>query len=169
MMKMTPQITNGDTLIAFELPNGYAASLLGNIEAAGMIQYHYVLVIFGLDKQPCRFYASEWDQLDPSCRNEPYFGVFSERGHRNIGSSPNWIDRALFLLKAVDVAKRDLNIDSTDLTEVEAWALTDILKTVQNPEAENKHLEKELWAAISANDARLATYMKSNIQHRLVH
>lgn len=39
-----------------------------------------------------------------------------------------------------DVAKRDLNIDSTDLTEGEAWALTDILKTVQNPEAENKHL-----------------------------
>ena len=168
-MKMTPQITNADTLIAFELPNGYAASLLGNIEAPGMIQYHYVLVIFGQDKEPCKFYASEWGRLDPSCRNEPFFGVFSERGHRNMGGSPNWIHRALFLLKAVDVAKKDLNIDSTNLTQGEAWALTDILKTVQNPEAENKHLEKEMWAAISANDARIATYMKRNILQQLVH
>jgi hypothetical protein len=169
MTIMAPKITDAERLISFELPNGYAASMLGNIEAPGMIQYHYVLVVFGQDKKPCKFYASEWSRLDPSYRNEPVFGVFSEGGHANIGGSPNWVDRALFLLRAVEVAKEDLLIEGTALTEGEAWALTDILKSVQDPKADKKQLQRERWAAISRNDARLVSYMKRQIPDTLKH
>jgi hypothetical protein len=169
MTILAPKITDAERLISFELPNGYAASMLGNIEAPGMIQYHYVLVVFGQDQEPCKFYASEWSRLDPSYRNEPVFGVFSEGGHANMGGSPNWVDRALFLLRAVEVAKEDLLIEGTDLTEGEAWALTDILKSVQDPKADNKQLERERWAAISRNDARLVSYMQRQIPNTLKH
>lgn len=169
MTILAPKITDAERLISFELPNGYAASMLGNIEAPGMIQYHYVLVVFGQDKEPCKFYASEWSRLDPSYRNEPVFGVFSEGGHANMGGSPNWVDPALFLLRAVEVAKEDLLIEGTDLTEGEAWALTDILKSVQDPKADKKQLERERWAAISRNDARLVSYMKRQIPDTLKH
>lgn len=168
MTLMVPKITNAERLVSFDLPNGYAASLLGNIDAPGIIQYHFILVVYGPDKEPCQYYGSEWSRLDPNYRNEPVFGVFSVNGHRNIGGSPNWIDSALFLLRSVEVAKKSLHIENPDLTEGEAWALTSILKMLQNPEADNKQLEKAFWAAMSCNDARLVTYMK-NARPQLEH
>jgi hypothetical protein len=164
MMRMVPKIINAERLITFELPNGYAASLLGNIDAPGIIQYHFILVVYGPDKEPCQYYGSEWSRLDPCYCNEPVFGVFSENGHRNMGGSPNWIDSALFLLRSVEVAKKSLHIENPDLTEGEAWALTNILKRLQSIEADNKQLEIAFWEAMSCNDARLVAYMTNACQ-----
>jgi hypothetical protein len=56
---MHPKIANSQRRISFALSEDYLASLYSDIESAGVIQYHHLLVIYGPDKQPCLFFGSE--------------------------------------------------------------------------------------------------------------
>ncbi|MBK9161141.1 MAG: hypothetical protein IPM27_06210 [Nitrosomonadales bacterium] len=161
---MQPKIVNAERLAVFHLPAGYAATLLGNVESAGIIEYHYVMVVFGPDQQICMFTGSEWSNQDPSYKNEPVFGIFGEDGHAGCGGSPDWLDPALFVLRSVDAVKERFSITDPELSEAEAWGLTQILKRIQelpgDPDAPQK---APLWAALSKNDARLVEYMKKGM------
>ncbi len=161
---MQPKIVNAERIAVFHLPAGYVATLLGNIESAGIIEYHYVMVVFGPDQQICMFTGSEWSNQDPSYKNEPVFGIFHEGGHAGCGGSPDWLDPALFVLRSVEVVKERFAIIDPELSEAEAWALTQALKRIQELPGEPGSTHKApLWAAISKNDARLVEYMKKGM------
>ncbi len=161
---MQPKIVNAERIAAFHLPAGYAASLLGNVESAGIIEYHYVMVVFGPDQQICLFTGSEWSNQDPSYKNEPVFGIFHDGGHTGCGGSPDWLDPALFVLRTVEVAKERFSIEDAELSEGEAWALTQVLKRIQElPGAPDSPEKAPLWSALSKNDARLVEYMKKEM------
>jgi hypothetical protein len=161
---MQPKIVNAERIAAFHLPGGYAASLLGNVESAGIIEYHYVMVVFGPDQEICLFTSSEWSNHDPSYKNEPVFGIFSEDGHAGCGGSPDWLDPALFVLRSVEVVKDKFSITESELSEAEAWALTQVLKRIRElPGDADSPQKSPLWAALSKNDARLVEYMKKGI------
>ena len=158
---MQPKIVSAGRLAAFHLPAGYAATLLEKVESAGVIEYLYVMVVFGPDQQICMVTGSEWSNLEPSYKNEPGFGISDEVGHAGCGGSPDWLDPALFVVRSVDAVKERFSITDTELTEAEAWALTQILKRIQELPGEPGSPQKAaLWAALSKNDARLVEYMK---------
>ncbi len=161
---MQPKIVNAERLAVFHLPAGYAATLLEKVESAGVIEYHYVMVVFGPDQQICMFTGSEWSNLDPSYKNEPVFGIFDEGGHAGCGGSPDWLDPALFVLRSVEAVKERFSISDPELSEAEAWALTQVLKRIQELPGEPGVPQKAaLWAALSKNDARLVEYMKKEM------
>lgn len=159
-----PKVANAERLAVFHLPAGYAATLLGNVESTGMIQYHYVMVVFGPDQQICMFTGSEWSKLDQSYKNEPIFGIFDEAGHAGCGGSTDWLDPALFVLRSIEAVKKRFSITDPDLSEAEAWALTQILKRIQELSGEpDSPPMASLCAALSNNDARLVDYMKKGV------
>ena len=104
---LEPNVTRVKCLLAFDLADGFKAALMGEIESAGAIQYHYLLVVFSPDKERCLYVGSEWSSLDPSYKDEPVLGVFKSNAHHNFGNSASWRDVYLFLLRAVEIA-RDL-------------------------------------------------------------
>ncbi len=161
---MQPKIVNAERLAALHLPGGYVATLLGNIESVGIIEYHYVMVIFGPDQQICLFTGSEWSNLNPSCKDEPVFGVFSKTEHANCGCSADWLEAGLFVLRTVEYVKEHFGITDPELSEAEAWALTQTLKRIQElPGAPDSPQKAPLWTAINNNDARMVEYMKKNM------
>ncbi len=162
---MQPKIANAQRRVSFGLSEGYFASLYGDIESAGIIQYHHLLVIYGPDKQPCLFFGSEWSGLDPSYKNEPVLGSFSEAGHGNHGSSLNWLDDALFALKAFELAREILGIEDSGMAEGEAWAMAEILKKIQRPSDDETLVRHRTGyeEALRCNDERMVDYMKASL------
>lgn len=80
-----------------------------------------------------------------------------------MGSSPDWLDPGLFVLRSVEFVKKRFDIDGPELCEAEAWALTHVLKRIQEFRGEADSSEMaNLWAALSKNDERLADYMKKH-------
>jgi hypothetical protein len=161
------KITNAQCLLSFNLSDAFKASLFGNIESAGVVQYHYLLVVFGSDEQPCLMVASEWSQLDPSFKDEPLLGVFTPDLHTNFGRSISWRDEHLFLLRAVEIARQQFQTPDAALTEGEGWALTRILRRFSQPP--NQHPKDQATDPTDAayldvlarNEGRLADFLKS--------
>ena len=160
---MHPKIANAQRRISFALSKDHLASLYGDIESAGVIQYHHLLVIYGPDKQPCLFFGSEWSGLDPSYKFEPVLGVFSEIGHSNFGGSVDWFDDALFVLGAFKFARGMLHIEDSGMTEGEAWAMVEILKKIQRPSNDAALMRHRTGyeQALRCNDGRMVDYIKA--------
>ena len=95
---MHPKIVNAELIASFHFSPEIVANLLTNILSAGVIQYHYILVVFGEDRQPCLFTASEWSKFAPEHKVTPVFGIFVDDGHESQDGSPDWLDPALFVL-----------------------------------------------------------------------
>lgn len=78
---MQPKIANAQCRISFALAENYLASLYGDIESQGIIQYHHLLVIYGPDKEPCLFllrsdtYAREVRQKSEKLRRIAEVGL----------------------------------------------------------------------------------------------
>jgi len=130
---MQPKITNAQRKVSFALSADYTASLYGDIESPGMIQYHHLLVIHGTDKAPCLFFCSEWSKADPTYKDQPILGVFSGHGHDSYDESANWLDDALFVLGSFELAREILHLENLGMAEGEAWAMAEILKRIQRP------------------------------------
>ena len=161
---MQPKIINAERKVSFPLNDEYMASLLGNIESAGIIQYHHLLVIYGPDREPCLFIGAEWNLHDPSYKNEPVLGVFSGEAHESWEGSSDLVDDVLFVLKAFSIAREILQIENTELAEGEAWAMAQVLKRFQD--AENPlyapHIEG-YTQALRCNDLRMVAYLQKGI------
>lgn len=164
---MQPKIENAQRRISFAVVDGYVASLYGGIESAGIIQYHHLLVIYGPDKQPCLYFASEWNGADPTYKDEPILGVFSAEGHNNYGGSVDWLDDALFVLSAYEYAREILHVEDSGMAEGEAWAMAEILKRIQRPsdDAVLVRHRSGYEQALSRNDERMVAYMTNALAH----
>lgn len=159
-----PRVTKVKCLLGFDLANGFKAALMGDIESAGPIQYHYLLVVFSPDTAPCLYVGSEWSSLDPSYKDAPVLGVFTSDSHLNLGNSVSWRDVNLFLLRAVEIAREQMQIGDGSLTVGETWALTQIMKWFnQHPDGRGAADSRypAYRDALSRNDQRLAQSMKS--------
>ncbi len=160
---MQPKIVSAVRRLSFALSEDYLASLYGEIESAGIIQYHHLLVIHGPDEEPRLFFGAEWSKLDPCYKDEPMLGVFSGDGHGNCGGSVDWLDDALFVLGSIKLAREILRLADSGLVEGEAWALTEILKRLQRPsnDATLVRHRSGYEEALRSNDERMVAYMKS--------
>lgn len=161
---MQPKITNAERKISFPLNDDYMASLFGNIDSAGIIQYHHLLVIYGPDREPCLFIGAEWSRQDPSYKNEPVLGIFSGETHQSLEGSSDLLDDALFVLKAFSVAREVLEIENDELAEGEAWAMAQVLKRYQdraNPQF--AAFQNGYGEAMKCNDERMVAYLKKSI------
>lgn len=160
---MQPKITNAQRKVSFALSNDYTASLYGDIESPGIIQYHHLLVIHGPDKAPCLFFCSEWSGADPTYKDQPILGVFSEHGHDSYDESVNWLDDALFVLGSFELAREILHLEKLGMAEGEAWAMAEILKRLQRPSDDEELVRHRSGyeAALRKNDESIAEYMKS--------
>ena len=89
----------------------YHATLFDTIESAGPIQYLYVLVVFGEDRAPVLFVASEMSDMPPLLGPAPPFlGLFAAEGHRNLGSDERWADEEQFVGEALRLARKELDV-----------------------------------------------------------
>lgn len=125
---MQPKIIAAKAVASFEISPKFSATLFSEIESAGTIQYYYVLVVFGEDEQPCIFTASEWSKFSPEYKDAPVFGVFLDDQHMSQDSSSDWLNPALFVLKSIQFCNEHLGLSTPDLSDGEAWALTRIMK-----------------------------------------
>lgn len=163
---MHPLITSATPILSFAISDRYRARLFGDIQAPGIVQYHSLLAIYGDKEDPIRFYGAEWNRMDPGTIEEPVFGIFADGGHSNLGTSRNWRDPHLFLLRAVELLCSDFRIDSSFLSEGEGWAISAIFKILNAAATKNEKplLDAAYWEAIRRNDARIATYLKANLK-----
>ena len=155
---MQPKIVNAETVTSFHLSSKIVANLLTNIESAGVIQYHHMLVVFGEDKQPCLFTASEWSKFAPERKDTPVFGVFLEDGHDSQDASPDWLDPSLFVLQSIEFVSEHLGLSTSDLSDGEAWALNQIIKNLNEENQVNHH--KSYQTYLQKYDARLVKYLQ---------
>ena len=165
---MQPIITNAQRRISFAITEDYLASLYGNIESGGIIQYHHILVVYGPDKEPCLFFCSEWNRANPKFRMNRY-SVFSARIAIAISEDwlTGWLDEALFVLGAYELAREILHIENSGLAEGEAWAMAEILKILQrSPDDEELMRHRSGYEeAIRQNDERMVVFMKKPFGH----
>lgn len=125
---MLPNITSVKVRLSFQLNDIYRASFCTDIEAPGLIQYHHVLLVYEPGKQPALCIGAEWGRLDPDSEDKPFLGYFDANGHANCGNSNQWCDKAIFVLKALKLARELLQIDNLNLVEGETWALSEMQK-----------------------------------------
>lgn len=162
---MVPKIASAETQAVFCLNGGYVASLLEGIESAGIIQYHHLLVVYSPDQQPCLFVGSEWSKLDPSYKNVPILGVFTNAGHQGRGGSPDWLDDSLFVLRAIEIARTCLSLTDEEMCEAEGWAMARILaKLGRGQNDPDLDLHRDSYrAALARYDSKLVAYLKNYV------
>jgi hypothetical protein len=158
MNTLQPKIVNAKTVTSFHLSPEIVANLLTNIVSAGVVQYHHILVVFGEDRQPCLFTASEWSNFAPEHKDTPIFGFFLEDIHDSQDPSPDWLDSSLFVLQSIVFVSEHLGLSTQDLSEGEAWALTQIVKNLNENNEVNHH--KSYKTFLRKYDERLAKYLK---------
>lgn len=120
---MYPQIVQATPFLTFNLSEKYRATLLIDVESAGMIQYLHVLSIEDTDGIPVLHFGAEWSTLQPEFKDEPIFGQFDASGHSSDTEFPECRDLPLFLMRAVSVARRLLQVPDEGLVDGEVWAV----------------------------------------------
>ncbi len=158
---MQPKILNAETVTSFQISPNIVATLLSNIESAGVIQYYQILVFFGENRQPCLFTASEWSKLVPEHKDLPVFGIFLDDGHKSQDGSSDWLDPPLFVLHSIEYAREHLGLLNTDLNDGEAWALTQIMKKLNEQDQLQHH--RSYTTFLRKYDDRLARYLQRNM------
>jgi len=153
-----PKIISAETETSFHISPEIVANLLTNIVSAGVIQYHHILVVFGEDRQPCLITASEWSNFAPEHKDTPIFGVFLEDSHDSQDDSPDWLDSSLFVLQSIAFVSKHLGLSTPDLSEGEAWALTQIMKNLNEGNQVSHH--KSYLTYLRKYDERLAKYLQ---------
>jgi hypothetical protein len=161
---MQTNMKHPNRIAHFRLPAWCGASLLGNAESAGIIQYHYVMVVLGLDQQICLFTASEWRAPDLGYKIMPAFGVFDDGGDANIEGVLQWIDAAPFGHRSVEFVKELSNIADYLLFKGESWASTRPMNGLQQSAVDGSlKVRSRYLTVLSENDARLVAYTKAHI------
>lgn len=158
---MQPKIVNAEIVTSFHISPEIVANLFTNIESAGVIQYYHILVFFGEDRQPCLFTGSEWSKFAPEHKDLPVFGIFLDGGHASQDGSSDWLDSALFVLHSIEYARDHLGITSSDLSDGEAWALTKIMKNLNEGNQVQHFMSYK--AILSKYDDRIAKCFQRNI------
>ncbi len=98
-----PAIIRASRLGSYDV-GPYACTLIGDIEAAGGVQYLYILeVIAPGSGMPILYIASEVNTMAKALGGPSHFlGAFPGSGHVNYGASNDWADREKFLAAALE-------------------------------------------------------------------
>jgi hypothetical protein len=103
-----PAIASAKPLARYRVA-GREAVLLGDVVAAGRVEYLYILAVYDPDGEPCLFVASEVNAMHATFGGGSHFlGVFPGEGHFNMGDSDEWADRERFTERALAIARERL-------------------------------------------------------------
>lgn len=119
----------GANVLEREAWAGVALELLGDIQAAGLVRYRYLLAATGTGDLPTCWVSSERSRLLLSGASQGFFlGLFARGSHVNLGPSRDWSDRRLFILKAMTLVRSELSrpLDLWPVTRMEKAALNDV-------------------------------------------
>src|ERR1035441_8454218 len=108
IMKYKPPLVSATPRKKFGAP-GYSATLLGDIRAAGITQYAYLLLVYGPSpNEPVLIVSSEFLAGGP----DTVLGVFDDNGHETLyNEAGGWKDESEFAAKAVVIANERLKTD----------------------------------------------------------
>ena len=85
------------------------------------IEYIYVMAVYKLPEDQIRLFVTSemsaearalWErrpELNPG-GNLAFLGFFSKEGHSNLGTSSDWTDLDKFVTKALEVARKELDV-----------------------------------------------------------
>ena len=98
---------------------GHGAVLLGDIQAAGMIQYAYLFLVYAQSsEEPVLIISSEFFAGGPKI----VLGVFDNRGHQTLyNEGSDWTDEEAFATKAVALTRERLKITLTEHKTLRPW------------------------------------------------
>jgi hypothetical protein len=127
---MFPQITKSERIIAFDLSEHHSAVLLGDVVSAGVIQYHFVLMVVNKVGGPALYVASEWSTWHADRKLIPVLGAFFKGDHANINDDPGLIDEHIFILKAVETARDYLGLKFVEPCIGELWGIAGVMNKI---------------------------------------
>jgi|SRR6266487_812616 len=109
-MKYAPVIKSAKPRQRFQIGK-HTSVLLGDIERAGSVEYHYIMAVFDENQQPCYFVASEVNSMVKTLGGGSHFlGLFDGDGHANCGTSDDWADEAKFTAEALRIVKAKFGV-----------------------------------------------------------
>ena len=102
IMKCKPPLVSATPRKKFGAPR-YSATLLSDIQTAGVTQYAYLLLVYGPSpNEPVLIVSSEFFAGGP----DTVLGVFDDNGHETLyNESGGWKDESKFAAKAVKGVK----------------------------------------------------------------
>lgn len=136
------------TVLDTEEWQGVTVELLGDIVAAGMVRYRFLLAVRAHADDRALWVASERSRLVRSGASHGFFlALFADGGHANLGQSKDWSDKRLFLLKAMTLVRETLS------RPIALWSVTRMEKAAL----------RELWDETTAtrSKTRLREYLRS--------
>ena len=127
---------------------GVTVKLHGDLVASGTIRYRFLLIVDGLPDGRTLAVSAERSRLLRAGASQGFFlGLFTHGGHANLGTSRDWSDRRLFLLKSMTLVRAELArpLATFEVTRMEKAALC------------------ELWTemSVSRSKPRLREYLKA--------
>jgi hypothetical protein len=95
------------------LDDRHVVMLYDRLEAAGHVQYTYMVVVFDKVKQePVLYVTSEVNSMAEALGGGSHFlCIFDPAGHHNMGCSDEWADAAKFFPKAIELAAERFGAD----------------------------------------------------------
>ena len=150
---MQPQLVKATPLLTFDLSDQYKATILVDIESAGMIQYHHLLRVDDSDGRPCLHFGAEWNSALPQYRDEPIFGQFDAAGHSSDDEFPECLELPLFVLRAISAARKFLKVPDRGPVDGEVWAIGQAAERLRSGEVTDKALVAAYRKALAAYDA----------------
>lgn len=104
----TPLIRNARCHRQYDFGN-YKASLLVDIESAGVMKYEYIMVLFRKDERdPLLFVCVDWNTMLKERPKEIVMDVFEGGGRMAVGSSADWYELSAFERRALEIVKQKI-------------------------------------------------------------
>ncbi len=102
---MRPLVTSMNRRGTEPLGHGYTAGLFDQVEAAGGIQYAYIVAVYDATGAPVYFVTSEVNAMAAELGGGSHFlCAFDGDRHLNFGTSDQWADAEAFFPEALRMA-----------------------------------------------------------------
>lgn len=119
-----PQGYDGRPLALLSLLGGHKAELFVDVEATKVVQYHFLMIVRGVEDEVRLVTASEWTYMVPASEQEPRFVVYDERGCETYEASPRWTELAPFVLRSVQAFRERCADADAPRCAAEIWTLS---------------------------------------------
>ncbi len=107
-MRIMPRVKAANPYANFNF-GSHTATLFGDIESIGRVQYAWMLVVYNSDKQPVFIVSSEVNSMASLSGGGSHFLCrFDERGRGIIDGSNDFADEELFTARALGVVYQQL-------------------------------------------------------------
>jgi hypothetical protein len=107
-MQFMPRVTGAKPRANFNF-GSHTATLFGDIQSSGRVQYTWLLVVYDAQKQPVFIVSSEVNAMAPTMGGGSHFlCVFDASGRGILSGSNDWADEELFTGRALGVVYEKL-------------------------------------------------------------